>query len=189
MEHVVPVMRRRDRDERGAQGPQSHPLLLLVLHRRLRAHARQAGRGDIHGQSSDSPHRRARSGFAFLCRIHAPDLLELEQRVPGRCRKRRPKGHARHDGARRGRKGGDVAQRPEGVCDRLRARHPFFAVSQGRRRGDARSGATCRSSSPTRIRTAAPSNCSRVRRASRSKTRPTAGRCRGSGCTAKRWTS
>ena len=34
---------------------------------------------------ADSPHRRARSGFASLRRIHAPDFLELEQRVPGRC--------------------------------------------------------------------------------------------------------
>ena len=33
----------------------------------------------------DSPHRRARPGFAALRRIHAPDLLELEQRIPGRC--------------------------------------------------------------------------------------------------------
>ena len=49
----------RDRDGRGAQEPQSAPVLLLVLHRRLRADARQAGRGHFHRQSSDSPHRRA----------------------------------------------------------------------------------------------------------------------------------
>ena len=119
VEYVVPVMRRRDRDGRGAQGPQSHPLLLLVLHRRLRAYARQAGRGHVHGQSSNSPHRRARSGFASLCGIHAPDLLELEQRVPGRCRKRCPEGDARHDGTRSRREGGDVAQLPERICDCL----------------------------------------------------------------------
>ena len=131
------------------------PLLLLVLHRRLRAHARQAGRGDVHGQSSNSPHRRARSGFASLRRIHAPDLLELEQRVPGRCRKRGPKGHARHDGARRGRKGGDVAQRPERALRSSSSRSPIlrcFSRSTARR---PRSGATCRLSSPTRIPTAA----------------------------------
>ena len=136
MEHDVPVLRRGDRGGRGAQEPQSNPVLLLVLHRRLRTDARPAGRGHLHGQSSHSSHRRPRSGFASVRGIHAPDLLELEQRIPRRCRKRDPDRDARYDGARRGRKGGDVAQPASWIYDCFRARHPLVAFSPGRRGGD-----------------------------------------------------
>ena len=173
----------------GAQDAQSRPLLLLAVRGRLRTDARPAGRGHIHRQSRRSAHRRARSGFASLRRIHAPDLLEFEQRHPGRRRKRHPTGDARRDGARSRAK----RRRCRSICRRgLRSssirsptRRSFFR-SRARRPG---SGATCRSCSPTRMRKTARSRSSRVRRASRSRTRPPAGRCRESGSIARRWTS
>ena len=63
---------------------------------------------------------------------HDPDSLSFAEYMrqifwsssnefPDDVEERGPKGDARHDGARRGRKGGDVAQPPQGICDRLRA--------------------------------------------------------------------
>ena len=92
------------------------------------------------------------------------------------------------NGAGSRRKGGDVAEPPERICDRLRPRHPLVALSQRRRRGDqgAPQSVDCFRRRPCAQRHAKRSSPARC--VFRSKTRPPGGRCRGSGSTARRWT-
>ena len=65
----------------------------------------------------------------------------------------------------------------EGVCDRLRSGHPLIALSSGRGRGDQGAPQPVARRSPTPTRITARSRLRRGRRASRSRTRPPAGRC------------